>query len=245
MNQFIDLEYEVISEKREAEVIKLQSIHDVRMKDIEIENLKKLLFDKKIAEVEFKKKIEEYENGYAQSTKSHSRHGSHSSLNNSFKELNRKKISQALPSYPSNFHSNQRKSKRKTNSRVGSVKESPVKFTQECTPFEFRLKNEECKTRKNSIRKTDNEFPEEPYVLNVLPIAETLRECKHLKETPKKEQTHHRRDTSPRNSVVSHLVVPRSSKAVPLQSPIETETPYSVGRVKEDERGWSGIYKIN
>lgn len=82
-------------------------------------------------------------------------------------------------------------------------------------------------------------------MLNVQPIVETFREFKNLKETPIKDQIQQRRDTSPRNSVATHLVVPRSSKAVPLQSPIDTETPYSVAKAKEDERGWSGIYKHN
>jgi hypothetical protein len=105
------------------------------------------------------------------------------------------------------------------------------------------------KTGKNYITQTDTESADEPYELNVKPAIEMSHGTQYPKETPKKtikkEQVMCRKNTSPRSSLTSLLDIPRSSKAVPLQSPIETENPSPSMKAKEDERGWSGTYKVN
>jgi hypothetical protein len=247
-NNMIDNEYGYIQDRRDAELIRMKSKQEVAQKEKEIDDLKKLIFEKTKREMEYKGKLDKYKSDHAESTKSHSRRGSYASLNDSFKESNEKKIAKALSPYSSSRHS-LRRSKRRTSSRVYSAIDSEIKVTQECTPFSSILKNELCKTGKNYIIHTESESADEPYELNVKPVTEMSHGTQYPKETPKKtikkEQVPCRKNTSPRSSLTSLLDIPRSSKAVPLQSPIDTETPSLNMKAKEDERGWSVTYKEN
>jgi DNA gyrase/topoisomerase IV subunit A len=117
LNNLIDNEYGYMQDRRDAELIRMKSKQEVAQKEKEIDNLKKLIFEKTKREMEYKGKLDKYKTDHAESTKSHSRRGSYASLNNSFKESNEKKIAQALSPYSSNRHS-LRRSKRRTSSRV-------------------------------------------------------------------------------------------------------------------------------
>lgn len=117
ISQFIDYEYDTISDRRQAEIIKLQSLHEVRKKDEEIYNLKKIILDKNITEKKYKEKLKKYQKINhkinVEFEKSQSRYDSHSSLNNSFIDVNKKKIEKVSSPYSSHMHSIRRSNHKK------------------------------------------------------------------------------------------------------------------------------------